>query len=162
MEPSDEDIRTGHMLFHTIVFCTENLFKLYTFINHLLSNETPRTIILTIVHLLQSSAITDKKMFTLVKQMYRILASTLDLQYGNILVATSTVAQLQDMIDNDWPFLTNNKDLVKRCFQNQEPNCDFVQDIYQNFGKQYCFLLFTQLSQVPTMSHERSLYTQST
>ena len=134
-DPSDEDIETGHELFHAVVFCPANLFKMYTFIDQLLSNETSRTIIQTIVHLLQPSAITDKASLTSVKQFYHVFASTLDLQYGNILLATSTSAQLQDMMTDDLPFFTNNTNLVKRCLQDQEPNCDFVRDIYQILGK---------------------------
>ena len=143
--PSDKDIETGYELYHALVYCPSNLFKMYTFVDQLLSNETSRTIILTIVHLLQSEAIRDTPSYTLAKQFYHVLVSTLDLQYGNILSAISTTAQLQDAIDKKFPFLTNNTDLIKRCVQDQEPNCDFVRGISQNLGKLHYFLLFLLL-----------------
>ena len=66
------------------------------------------------------------------KEFYGALAKTLDLQYGNILLATSTKAQLQAVIDNDWPFFTNNTDLVKSCLLDSK--CSSIKDIIQNLG----------------------------
>ena len=72
------------------------------------------------------------------KDFYIELAAVLDLQYGNVLLATSTKAQLQNVIDNNWPFFTNNTDLVEKCLQGV--NCDIVQDVSQNLGKSYFFI----------------------
>ena len=102
--PSEEDIETGYQLFHAIVYCPTAVIKLFRFIDQLLSNERERTIIQTVVNLFQSGAINDQTSFTLAKKFYFVLASTLNLQFGNILLATSTKAQLQAMIWNDWPF----------------------------------------------------------
>ena len=139
-EHSDMDIETGYELFHAVMFCHGMVFKLYTFIDDLLSNETSRTILQTTFNIFQSGAITDEKSFTLAKQFYHVLVSTLNLQYGNILLATSTAAQLQNALDSDLPFFTNNTDMVKKCLQEQ--HCDFLQDIHQNFGKKYIFFYF--------------------
>ena len=61
---------------------------------------------------------------------------TLNLQYGNILLATSTNSQLQSVIDNDWPFFTNQTDLVKTCLTDSD--CDSIHDIIQKLGEYIC------------------------
>ena len=129
----DEDIRTGHDLYHAVVFCPPAMvFKLFTFVDRLLSVEITRTIILTIVNLFQSGAITDATSFTLARQFYHVLASTLDLHYGNILLATSTSAQLNAGIQRKLPFFASYKTQVEKCLLGS--NCDTIQDIYENLG----------------------------
>ena len=66
------------------------------------------------------------------KTFYDVLAGTLKLDYGNILLATSTKSQLQALIDNDWPFFTNTTDLLKDCLMNSD--CDDIQEIIQELG----------------------------
>ena len=119
-EPSEDDIETGYELFHAMVFCPTMTFKLFTFIEQLLSNETPRTIIQSIVLLFESGTVTDETSFNLAKQFYHVLASTLDLQYGNIQWATSTFSQMEAMIRNDWPFFNNLTDLLAECLQEKK------------------------------------------
>ena len=68
-------------------------------------------------------------------EFYEILATTLNLEYGNILLATSTKSQLQAVIDNDWPFFTNNTDLVKICLLDSD--CGVIQDIIQDLGIEF-------------------------
>ena len=60
-------------------------------------------------------------------EFYVVLASTLNLDYGNILLATSSNAKLQAVIDNDWPFFTNNTNMVKECLTYSK--CDLIHDI---------------------------------
>ena len=147
--PSEKDIKTGYELYHAVVYCpAEMVSKLFRFVDQLLSNERTRTIIQTIMNLFQSGSITDKTSFTLAKQFYHVLASTLNLQYGNVLLATSTNSQLQDVIiRNDWPLFANNSDLVENCLQ--EYNCVGIQDIVQKLGivffSCYTYFLFTSL-----------------
>ena len=143
---TDDDIETGFEFFHAIVFCPSMVFKVYTFIDQLLINETSRTIIQTIVHLFTSGAITDDKTRSLTKQFYQVLASTLELQFGNLLLATSTMSQLLALKRNNWPFFENYTAFVEKCLQVSV--CDFVQNIHQQFGTWlyfhclFSFLLF--------------------
>ena len=108
-------------------------FKLFTFIEQLLSNETPRTIIKSIVLLFESGTATDETSFNLAKQFYHVLTSTLDLQYGNIQWATSTASQMEAVIRKDWPFFNNFTDLLAQCLQ--EKKCDLVYQVYHNLGR---------------------------
>ena len=134
-EPSVEDIETGYDLYHAVVFCPSAiLFKVHTMVDQLLSVETSRTIIQTFVNLLQSGAIMDEITLTLTRQFYKVLADTLDLQYGNILIATSTTAQMQAVLNNKWPFFTNYTDLVKKCLQ--ESKCVTLHNVFRSLGKQ--------------------------
>ena len=130
-----EDIETGFELFQAIVYCPSQLqllTKIYNFVDEVLSTESTRTIIQTLDNHFRSENIPDPTTLNLVKDFYFVLASTLDLQYGNILLATSTKSQLQEVIDKDWPFFTNNTDLVKTCIRYSD--CDSIQNILQKLG----------------------------
>ena len=130
---TDEDVMIGFEIFHAIVYCPSMDIKLFLFVDQLLSNESSRTIIQTAVNLFRSGVLKDLTGFTEAKQFYQVLVSTLDLQYGNVLLATSTKSQLQAVINNDWPFFTNQTDLVKTCLL--DSGCDSLQDIFQKLGR---------------------------
>ena len=143
-ETTVEDLETGYEVFHAVVFCQPMVLQICTMINQLLSVETTRTIIQTIANLFHSGTLTDEITFTLTKQFYQVLADTLDLQYGNILLASSTTAQMQAMFGNKWPFFFNYTDLVKECLE--ESNCDPLQKLYQDLGKISSFFFFKLLN----------------
>ena len=129
---TDEDIMTGLKIFQAIVYCPSMDIKVFKFVDKLLSNESSRTIIRTIVNLFHSGSIKDVAKIIKMKEFYMVLASTLNLQYGNILLATSTKSQLQSVIDNDWPFFTNHTDLVKTCLLDSD--CETIQNIVEKLG----------------------------
>ena len=131
---------TGFELYHMIVYCPEMNMKLNTFVNQLLSSESKRTIIQSYTNLFHSGILKGTASMTSAKAFYMDLAETLNLQYGNILLATSTKSQLQAMIDNDWPFFTNNTDLVKTCILDSE--CDLLQDIIRDLGQPFFLYSF--------------------
>ena len=131
---TDEDIKTGYELFHAMVFCPPPaVAKLNAAIHHLLSYETTRTAIKTILRLFHSGALTNKMIFDSAKKIYHVLVHTLDLQYGNILLATSTISQIETVERNKWPFFNNYTAAVK----NKEKDFDNSHDIYQTLGKLY-------------------------
>ena len=130
---TDQDVMTGLQVYHAIVYCPEMDTKLYIFVDQLLSSESKRTIIQSYVNLFHSGVLKGTTSITLAKAFYMDLAATLNLQYGNILLATSTKSQLQTVRDNDVPFFTNNTDLVKTCISDSK--CDRLQEIMGNLGK---------------------------
>ena len=135
---SDDDIETGFELFHAIDSCPPaTVFKLFRFIDQLLSSESSRTIIQTMVNTFHSGSIADETSFTLAKQFYFVLASTLNLTYGDVLLATSTNAQMEAMIGNGLPFFANNTDLVAKCLQGFD--CDGIEGILQKLGMFCCW-----------------------
>ena len=130
--PKEEDVETGLDLFHAIVYCPSMNIKLFQFVDKLLSNESSRTIIHAIVNVFRSKVVQDRTSITQLNMFYGVLAKTLDLQYGNILLATSTKAQLQTVIDNDWPFFGNNTELVQSCLLDSK--CGGIKDVIKNLG----------------------------
>ena len=134
-EPSDEDIMTGFELFHAVVYCPLMDMKLFQFVGQLLSYESARTILLTFVNLFHSAIMKDKKRMGVIKEYYGVLVTALNLQYGDVLLATSTKSQIQAVIDNDWPFFTNHTDLVKTCVLDSD--CDSLHDVFQKLGKSH-------------------------
>ena len=123
---TDEDLRRGFELYHSIVFCPT---KLYLYIDRLLSYESSRTIIHSYIHLFHSKITKDKATIRLMNKFYDVLAATMELEYGNILMATSTKAQLRTVIHNEWPFFANNTEPVKNCLEYIE--CDIIQNVIQ-------------------------------
>ena len=132
---TEEDLLTGLQLLHVVVSCPVKDVKLFFFVDNLLSNETSRTIIQTLVNFFHSGVVKDQKRLRMAKDFYIELAAVLDMQYGNVLLATSTKAQLQNVIDNNWPFFTNNTDLVKACLINS--TCASIQNILAKLGKYF-------------------------
>ena len=128
---TEEDIRTGLELFYAILFCPVMNIKLFRFVDQLLSFESSRTIIQTFVNIFRTGVIQNQPTLASAKEFYRVLAATLNLQYGNVLLATSTRSQLQAVVDNDWPFFTNTS-LVKTCLFNND--CVNLQSILQKLG----------------------------
>ena len=129
---TNTDIETGFRLFYAIVYCPRTFLKLHRFVDQLLSTETTRTIILTVVNLFKSGIIEDRTTLNLTNKFYFALASTLHLQYGNVLLATAPKSELQAVLDNDWPFFTNTTDLVKACLQDSD--CDQIDAVTQKLG----------------------------
>ena len=130
---TDMDVNTGFEIFHAIVYCPVKDLKLFRFVDRLLTLETSRTIIQTIVNLFHHHVIKDPRRYMLTKKFYLRLAATLDMQYGKVLLASSTKAQLQAVIDNDWPFFTNLTDVLKTCLYHS--NCENLQEILQEQGE---------------------------
>ena len=134
-EPATQsDILTGFKLYHAIVFCPERDMKLNRFVDQLLSSESKRTIIQSYANLFHSGVLKGTTSITLAKAFHMDLAATLNLQYGNILLATSTKSQLQYVRDIDGPFFTNNTDLVKNCIWDSK--CDMLQDVIEDLGNE--------------------------
>ena len=107
--------------------------KLYIFVDQLLSSESKRTIIQSYTNLFHSGVLKGTTSITLAKEFYMDLSATFNLRYGNILLATSTKAQIEAVIDNDWPFFGNNTNLVKAC--TWDSKCDRLQEIFEDLGK---------------------------
>ena len=134
--------KTVYGIRQAVIFCPAAVLKMYKFIDQLLTIESSRTIIQTMVNLFLAGAAKDsdedRTGFLLTKQFYQTLASTLNLQYGNILAATSTSSQLQSVVNSKWPFFGNYTDLVDECLK--EFKCNITQYISQNIGSIFVLL----------------------
>ena len=127
------DKTTGFEVFHAIKYCPFQMFKLHRFVHGLLSNETPRTMVQSLVSIFHTGVLSQNtKSFTLAKELYLVVADMFKLQYGNVLIATGSTTQLQTVIDYDWPFFTNYTESVRTCLK--ESICDELQDIFEKLG----------------------------
>ena len=131
---TNDDIVMGFELFHAIVYCPPLMMtKLFRFVNELISTESSRTVIQTMVNLFQSGVMKeDMASFALAKEFYLVFAQTLQLQYGKVLLATGSKSQIQAVLDNDWPFFANYTEMVKTCLDDYR--CEGLQDIFQMLG----------------------------
>ena len=128
---TDGDITTGFMIYFAHVYCAESSY-LYQFLSTLITSQSPRTILQSIVNTVQSEDDMEDENKKKFKQIYIELNKILDLQYGKILLATATPRQLKNMIAKDWPFFGNYTEEVKECLHGN--SCQVVQDLVQTLG----------------------------
>ena len=138
-QPIQEDFGTGYDLFYATVFCPAMPIKLFRLIDQLLSSESSRTLIQTIVNILLSGPIPDEMTFNLAKRFYLEMAFSLKLTFGNVLRATS----LQSANSSDQQIIA--LDDVSGCHQD---SCfEEMQNIFQKLGiffcENLCFKSFT-------------------
>ena len=130
---TEEDVEIGFELFQIIVFCPSVMdVKFFRFVDQLLTSESSRTIVQAFVNLFQLGVIKDAKRYELAKEFYKIMASSLGMEFGNILMATSRRTQLLAVLDNDWPFLTNYTDLVEKGLKDSD--FDQIRNVTQKLG----------------------------
>ena len=130
---SEKDLELGLKTVLANIYCPEeNDAKVYLFLRNLLSNEIPRTIIQAVVNLAKSERIQGTISQKMINQFYLALDRVFNLEYGKNLLATSSRAQLQDMIDKDYPFFEHHKLVVQRCLTNM--SCQVVNNIVENLG----------------------------
>ena len=65
-------------------------------------------------------------------QFYLVLEKSLNLQYGKILLATSSPSQLEDLIAKDVPYFSVYTSQVKDCLH--EDSCQGVENLVTSLG----------------------------
>ena len=137
---SDDDIKLGKDLFVSMVFCSKDAIKPYLFLDGLLSNESPRTIIKATVNTIQSKTfskfVSDNnnyiKTMERFKQFYLALDKLFDFQLAKILLATESIPHLQAMRDNDLPYSTKFTKTLDKCLTGT--SCESVMRQVDNLG----------------------------
>ena len=130
---TDDDIVTGFMIFSATVYCTETV-PLYQFLHRLISSQSPRTVIKAIVNTIQSDNIRERKNRKLLNQFFLALDKIFHFQIGKILLATSSLSQLQSMIAKDWPFFNDYSKEIDQCFNGS--SCLEIMNLVQTLGKE--------------------------
>ena len=142
---AENDLEMGFRTVLANIYCPDiNIAKVYLFLRSLLSHQTPRTIIQAFVNLVQSERIQDSTSQKMVNQFYLAFDRVFNLEYGKNLLATSSRAQLQDMIQKDYPFFMHHKLDVQSCLNNM--SCQIVNSIVENLGKNISKTFLTNLS----------------
>ena len=115
---SEQDLKAGFAVFSATELCSNTPKNLYKFFSELLSRDTPRTILRTLVNTIRSGSVKTYSDKMLLNKFYTSLDRVMNLTYGNILLASSSKEDLKQMMDRSWPFFNNNTARVHEYLQN--------------------------------------------
>ena len=102
------------------------------FMEQLVKNATPRSLLLIVVNSLQSENL-NRNDQTMLNMLYKELDRRLDLKFGRILLALSTQAELKAMLDKELPFFTEYVEEIDHCaYQN---NCSGIRALINTLGE---------------------------
>ena len=134
----EEDFLTGFKMFAAIAHCPSNaVFKLYKFFRILVSTEDLKTILKATVNTIAASKIRNRRTRGKVLKFYDILEETLKLEYGTILIASSSSTKQKIIIEGDFPFTAKHKDKILSCFNGT--NCSDMRSLLKDLGNTYIF-----------------------
>ena len=127
----DEDVKNGFRMFSALVYCGESV--VYSqFLQNILKTESPRTIIKTTVEAIQLNIPEKELTRSGVNKFFEALDQIFDFQLGKILLATSSISEIQNMINKDWPFFLRYKKEIDLCFRGT--NCKELLDLVNSTG----------------------------
>ena len=129
---TEEDIETGLKIYYATLFCNKEAAELKSFLENLISTESPRTLLLAIVNTLQSENVSWRNRVFL-GDIFRAVEKMFDLQLGKILIALSTSSQLTSVMDQDLPYLSKYEKPLKQCLKGG--NCQEVRTLIGSIGK---------------------------
>ena len=97
-------------MFSAIIFCPSTVLdiQLYNFVDDLISKESPRTLIHGIVNTLGSKDL-DRKTSTNLNDFFNELDSMISFEFGKILLALSSPAEIERMLQKGLPYMTKYK-----------------------------------------------------
>ena len=129
---NDDDIKTGFMIFSSLIYCSESV-ALSQFLQSLLSNQSPRSIIQATVNTIQSGTIKENVNRKILNQFYMDLDKIMEFKFGKILLALSSPPQLEAIRAKNWPYLSHYSKEINHCLSGD--SCQGVSDIVQTLGK---------------------------
>ena len=101
------------------------------FLEKLVSNATPRSLLLAVVNSLQSDNL-NRNDRTLLNMFYKDLDRKMDLMFGRVLLALSTHSQLKTMLAKDLPYVTQYAEEINLC--SSETNCTGITALISTLG----------------------------
>lgn len=135
-EAIEKDLETGFRLFSAVIYCPEavtELYQLYQFLSNILATETSRTILKATVNTIMSGKIFEKLNRKRMNGFFSVLEKTFDLKFGKVLLATIPRAEMEKMIEEDWPFFASFQAEMEMC--RKETNCSGVNNLLRQLGK---------------------------
>ena len=102
------------------------------FLEQLVTNATPRSLLLAVVNSLQSDNL-NRNDRTLLNMFYKDLDRMMDLKFGRILLALSTPSQLETMLAQDLPFVTMYAEEIDLC--SSQKNCTAIAALINTIGE---------------------------
>ena len=134
VDVTEEDIKSGFLIFSSIVHCSESV-ALTQFLHSLLSTQSPRTIIQATVNTIQSEGIAEDMNRKKFNEFFLALDKIFHFQLGKILLAISSPSQLQTMRDKDLPYFTHYSQDLDQCLNGA--SCLGVTDLVNTLGNIY-------------------------
>ena len=102
------------------------------FLEQLVTKATPRSLLLAVVNSLQSDNL-NRNDRTLLNMFYKELDQIMDLKFGRVLLALSTLAQLKTMLAKDLPYVATYEEEIEHCsFQD---NCTGIAALINTIGE---------------------------
>ena len=129
---TEEDIATGLKMYYVIIFCNKESLELRRFLEIVVSTQSPRTLLLSIVITLQSERLSWRNKVFL-GEIYQAFEKMFDLQLGKILIALSTPSQMTSVMDHDLPYLSTYEKPIKQCLT--DGYCQEVRTLIGSLGK---------------------------
>ena len=136
---SNEDIKTGFMVFSAMVYCLPPMFTIYNFLQRLLTSETPRTIMQATVNTIEIDIIKEQDNKLRFNKFYTILDKVFNFQLDKIILATASSSQLDKMLAKDLPYFTKYFEEIDQCITGK--TCQGVSELLQSLGKLNIYLL---------------------
>ena len=131
----DTDFHLGAMIFFAMTFCPQRIsLEFLIFFDHLISTQSPRVVIRTLVDTIHSGVITNRETKKGLNNLYLALEEEFDLQYGKVLLALSSKGELEEMLEKEWPFFDKYRQEVNLCLSGT--TCDSLKDIIAMLGKE--------------------------
>ena len=100
--------------------------------------QSRRAIIRTVVDTIKSGTIVNQESRKSLNDLYLFLEQQYDLQFGKVLLALSSMEELEEMMDKDWPFFAKYSQEVDLCLNGT--SCDSLNDVIATLGKKISYL----------------------
>ena len=127
------DVNTGVMIFSIMTYCPTTAMQITQFLHSLLSTQSARTVIQSTVNTIQLSSIKETLIKKGMNTFYLALDKIFHFQLGKILLATTSLSQLQTMMTKEWPYFINYSQEIDQCLWG--PSCQGVMNIVKTLGE---------------------------
>ena len=78
------------------------------------------TLLLALINTIQGDSIVDVVVQTGFRNFYLVLEREFGLEFGRIILAMASPAELKAVIDRDWPYIDSYRDSVDACLQRED------------------------------------------
>ena len=128
------DFHSGAKIFFAMTFCPHPMSqKLLNFFKGIFDSQSPRAIIRTVVDTIQSGIVENGESKKSLNELYLVLEKKYDLQYGKLLLAISSMEDLEEMMNKGWPFFAKYAQEMDLCFNGT--TCRGLNDIIARLGE---------------------------
>ena len=128
---SSVDIETGLLVYSVMMFCPEDM-RLWLFFQNLISKESPDFLLQATVSTIVSEKL-NENIKNLAGEFYLDLQAFFNLELGKILLAVSSLSQIEDMFIQDLPFLLPHMEDIQQCLGGHD--CNGVQHLIKSLGE---------------------------